>query len=263
MNTPTDHQLLAIQAAKAHEWHTAIEHNLALLEENPEDIGAKIRLGVAYAQLDQIKEAKKAFTEVLELDKSNQLVKKHLEKLKNHQTISLSALPADEQFIEEPGKTKTVELHRLAGKDQLEQLSVGQICTLKPKNRFVSVEVGKTYVGSLPEDLSARLTKLMKGGNVYICYIRSVSHSSCSVFIKETVRSKEFEYVNSFPSSKSQITTINDMFLAEDNLELQREGDFVPPQIVVTDEDEEKRLDSFDVSNDSSNEEPTHDEPEN
>ncbi len=235
----------AIQAAKTQNWQAAIDCNQQILDENPQNVSALIRLGVAYAQLDKLKEAKKAFSTVLDLDKSNQLAKKHLDKLKNHQVISLSALPADEQFIEEPGKTKTVELHRLAGKEQLAHLAIGQVCQLKPKSRFISVEVGKMYVGSLPEDLSARLAKLMKGGNQYVCYIRSVSATSCSVFIKESYRAKEFEYMNSFLSAKNQITTINDMFLADDNIPLQIED--IPPQIVVTDADEEKTLDHFQI----------------
>ncbi len=115
MNTTlADLQLQAVQAAKNQNWDGAIEHNLTILVDSPTDVGALTRLGVAYAQINKLKEAKKAFTQVLELDKSNQLAKKHLEKMKNNQTISLSSLPANEQFIEEPGKTKTVELHRLA-----------------------------------------------------------------------------------------------------------------------------------------------------
>jgi tetratricopeptide (TPR) repeat protein len=245
----------AIQAAKTQDWPSAIDYNTQIIEMNPEDVGGLIRLGVAYAQVGNIKEAKKLFTQTLEIDKSNSLAKKHLQKLNNKQTISLSTLPADEQFIEEPGKTKTVELHRLAGKDQLDEIAIGQSCQLKSKNRFISVEVGKTYVGSLPEDLSARLAKLMKSGNEYSCYIRAISSTSCSVFLKETVRSTENEFVNSFPVQKSQLATINDMFLADENIALQMEDDYIPPQIVDTDTDEEKTLDSLPMNDDQHYEE--------
>ncbi len=254
----------AIQAAKNQDWQSAIRYNQNLIEENPEDIQAYIRLGVAQVQLSQVKEAKLAFTQALQLDKTNQLAKKHLQKLQNNQTITLSTLPADEQFIEEPGKTKTVELHRLAGKDQLEGLSVGQICELKSKNRFIAVEVNKTYIGSLPEDLSSRLTKLMKGGNQYICYIRSISPSSCvcSVFIKEILRSKDQEFVNSFPVAKNQLAAINEMY-ADDNYAFEIEN--IPLQMVETDNDEEKTAtDAFPIDDGERTEEPTEDsEPEN
>jgi len=229
----------AIQSAKNQDWNGAIDANRQLIEENEQDIQAYIRLGVAQVQLGQVKEAKLAFTQALELDKTNQLAKKHLIKLENNQTITLSALPADEEFIEEPGKTKTLELTRLAGKDQLENLSVGQVCELRSKNRFISVEVNKVYIGSLPEDLSSRLTKLMKGGNEYVCYIRSISttNCTCTVFIKEVSRSADQEYVNSFPVSKSSATALNEMY-ADDNYSFEIEN--IPLQIVETDNDEER-----------------------
>ena len=241
INTSLSAQLeeQAIQAAKHQDWQAAVSANQLLIEENKENIQAYIRLGVAQVQLSQLKEAKLSFTHALELDKSNQLVKKHLQKLENNQTIVLSTLPADEQFIEEPGKTKTVELHRLGGKEQLEKISVGQLCELKPKNRFIAVEVNKVYIGSLPDDISSRLTKLMKGGNEYVCYIRSVSPTSCvaSVFIKETFRATEQEFIHSFPVNKGQFAAINEMY-ADDNYTFELED--IPLQIVETDNDEER-----------------------
>lgn len=231
----------AIQAAKEQNWDAAIAHNQAIIQEQPSEVPALIRLGVAYAQQGKTTLAKQSFTEALTFDKSNQLAKKHLEKLKNHQQISLSHLPEGEQFIEEPGKTKTVELHRLAGKELLEKLTLGQSCELKMKNRFISVEAEKKYVGSLPEDLSSRLTKLMKGGNTYACYISSVTCHSCSVFLKELQRAKEFEFVNSFPPIRNQAMSLTDMYLDDDvAFEL---IEAVPPQIVTGAYDEEDRQD--------------------
>lgn len=256
----------AIQAAKSQDWQAAIDVNRQLIEENAEDIQAFIRLGVAQVQLGLIKEAKHAFSQALELDKTNQLAKKHLLRLENNQTITLSSLPSNEEFIEEPGKTRTVELHRLAGKEPLEKLSVGQVCELKSKNRFISVEVNKVYIGSLPEDLSARLTKLMKGGNEYICYIRSISQAncSCSVFIKEVSRSPEQEFINSFPVSKSSVNALNEMY-ADDNYSFEIED--IPLQIVETDNDEERTVgDSFRPPADDGErerEEPEDNEPDN
>jgi hypothetical protein len=232
-------ELQAIQAAKNQDWQGAVDFNQQIINQEPENIGAFIRLGVAQVQMQQMKLAKAAFEHVLDIDKNNSLAKKHLQKLKNNQKITLFNLPKDEEFIEEPGKTKTVELHRLAGKEQLEKFSVGQTCNLRPKNRFISVEVDKTYIGSLPEDLSARLTKLIKDGNEYSCYIQSISSTSCSVFLKETIRAKKNEFVHSFPVVKSQLSSLNDMFLADESVPLQMED--VPLQIVRTDEDDDHR----------------------
>ncbi len=244
MNTISVLELQAIQAAKAQKWQTAIEANQEILKQNPTDINALNRLGVAYVQINEVGKAKEAFEHVLEIDKSNVLAKKHLERIKNHQSINLSLLPADEQFIEEPGKTRTVELHRLPGKEQLSKIAVGQICELKPKNRFISVDVDDTYLGSLPDDLSFQLTKLIKSGNKYVCYVRSISSSTCSVFIKETFRSEENQFVNSFPTKKDQASAMSDMLLVDESIPLPTED--IPLQMVDTDADtEEKALDSF------------------
>ncbi len=248
----------AINAAKNKDWQAAVTHNQTIIDQNPQNVAAMIRLGVAQAQLGKTTLAKQAFTQAISFDKSNQLAKKHLEKLKNHQSISLSNLPADEQFIEEPGKTKTVELHRLAGKELLEKLTLGQTCELKTKNRFISVEAENKYVGSLPEDLSSRLTKLMKGGNTYACYISSVTPHSCSVFLKEVKRAKEFEFVNSFPPARNQMLTINEMYADEDVVFELIEN--IAPQIVSSDEDDHQAIESIPHLEESMEEAPLADD---
>lgn len=192
----------AIAAAKDQNWQVAIDLNKQLLEQNPADLGALNRLGIAYAQLGDMKEAKAAFESVLSLDKANIIAKKNLVKLKT-QPEQLAPSFTTQDFIEEPGKTKTVDLHRLAGKPVLDTLVIGQECELKPKNRYISVDVADAYVGALPDDISFRLAKLLETGNTYFCCIRSVSANHCSVYIKELTRSKHNAEVNSFPVSKS------------------------------------------------------------
>jgi len=173
----------AIAAAKTQDWSAAVTHNQTLLELNEGDVGALNRMGVAYTQLGELAEAKRIFKQVLEIDKSNAIAKKNLQKLENNRTPS-SPFFSTQDFIEEPGKTRTIELHRLAGREILDNLAVGQECDLKPKNRYISIETkGGKYIGALPEDLSFRLSKLVETGNTYYCVIRSFSSSHCSVYI--------------------------------------------------------------------------------
>lgn len=231
---------LAISAAKHQDWSAAMMHNQTLLTQNEADIGALNRLGVAYSQLGQLPEAREIFEKVLEIDKSNVIAKKNLQKLENNQT-PVTPFFSTQDFIEEPGKTRTVELHRLAGKDVLENLAVGKSCDLKPKNRYISVETtdGK-YVGALPEDISFRLSKLIEGGNTYDCVIRSFSSNHCNVYIKELSRSAQNLFVNSFPAAKTSGTAINDVdaeLLIEDDIPVEALGpDLDEP--VTTDERE-------------------------
>lgn len=228
MHTPANLQLSAINAAKQQDWTAAIEVNQQILESYPADIGALNRLGVAQMQLGKNTAAKTSFNKVLELDRSNTIAKKHLARLKNNQQPAVPTF-STVYFIEEPGKTKIVELHRLAGKTVLDALAVGQLCELKPKSRYISIEVDGAYIGSLPEDISFRLSKLISTGNTYACYVHSITGNSCSVYLKENHRSEKNQFVHSFPLVKGSLATINDIdqsLLFEDNLPVQvSEGD--------------------------------------
>lgn len=235
MNKLSTLQLLAVGAAKDGDWQKAAEINEDILKLNSKDIGALNRLGLAYMQLEKSSKAKSCFNQVLEIDSSNSIAKKNLDKIKN----KLCTTPnfSQENFIEEPGKTKIVELHRLAGKDVLNRLNPGQSCELKIKNRYISVESEGKYIGTLPEDLSFRLTKLINRNNRYECFVHSSSMKSCSIYVKEVERSAQNANIHSFPLNKSLLTTINDIdekFLLEDN---------IPMEIVHTDLDSEDGAD--------------------
>lgn len=236
----------AINAAKDSNWTLAIEYNQAILDQNPNDVGALNRMAVAYLQLNESQKAKEMFKQVLEIDKSNSIAKKNLSRLQNNQA-PVAPTFSREDFIEEPGKTKTVELHRLAGKSVLDSLNIGLECDLKPKNRYISVESNGNYIGALPEDISFRLAKLIETGNTYFCCIKSFSSSHCSVYIKEVARSAENENFHSFPVSKNSVAAINDV---EDHLLLEED---IPVQIVDSDSDVEKSLDEIEPEDSNEN----------
>ena len=148
MNTQATLRQKAIRAAKNSLWNEAVETNSALIEIDEKDTGAYNRLGVAYLQLKKSKLAKDQFKRVLEIDVNNKIAKKQLERIKNKQSVSPAFV--SQHFIEEPGKTKTVELTRLAGKAVLDSLVVGKNCELVIKNRYISVMADDKYVGALP-----------------------------------------------------------------------------------------------------------------
>lgn len=235
----------AVTAAKQRNWERAVELNTAILEHNPEDESAYNRLGVAYLQLSQSDKAKEAFSQVLTLDKTNAIAKKYLTRIKNNSIVkppSFSKL----NFIEEPGKTKTVDLHRLAGRQAIDTLSVGQSCELILKKRYISVEVDGTYVGALPEDISYRLAKLIETGNTYSCTIRSCAGSHCAVYLRELSRSEQNKHIHSFPPSKAGMSPLNDV---EDNYILKED---IPFELVETDEDDSGDFDSRNSRDDAS-----------
>jgi tetratricopeptide (TPR) repeat protein len=235
-------QQQAIKAAKQQDWPLALRINQELLELKPLDVNTLNRVGATYLQLGKATKARQTFKEVLKIDRSNKLALKHLDRIRHKQKTNLPAF-SNENFIEEPGRTKSVELYRLADKKVLASLAIGQECQLQPKNRYVSICVNDNYVGSLPEDLSFRLAKLMKSGNTYSCRIRSFDKSQCVVHLRELDRSKKNQDVSSFPSNQSNVTsttTINEV--DESMLE-----DDIPVELVHTDTDSERTIDDIET----------------
>lgn len=227
---------LAITAAKKFNWQQAIKYNKAIVTQSPQNLEALNRLGQAYIQTDSLKKAKKTFLAVLRVQKNNKIAIKNLERIKNKKTHNINCFSA-QAFIDEPGKAKNLQLHRLAGKQVLQNLSIGQTCQLVPKNRFISIEVAEnnTYIGAIPEDVSFRLSKLLKDGNQYCCSISACSDNSCCVYIKETVRSTKNKHLNSFATNKiGNISNINDEIMLEKHIPVRT--------ISIDDEEEPKKI---------------------
>jgi tetratricopeptide (TPR) repeat protein len=225
----------AINAAKAGDWEQAVTVNQAILANFPKDINALNRLGFAYLQQQKVRLASRSFQAVLKLERSNPIALKQIANIKK-KTITAPEF-SSENFVEEPSKSKIVSLHRLASKQALEKLSMGQALHLKPKNRFISVETtDKTYLGSLPEDISLHLSGLIQKGNQYSVLLHSCSNKHCSVFIKETYQSPANRNHHSFASN---YRPEKDEAVGEDLLLL---ADDVP--FNITDEDGEGALET-------------------
>lgn len=224
----------AINAAKNSDWPKAISINQEILQAYGNDLEAMNRLGLAFLKNKQEVEAKKTFKQVLEIDSSNIIANKHLGKIKNKESSADVIFDQNNDFIEEPGKSKIVTLHRLASKEQLKKLKVGQICFLQIKNRYISLidDSGK-HIGALPDDVSFRLSRLINNGNEYRCVIYKVNEKICIIQIKETLRSKKNEQIVSFPGKIQNNPALPDDFILEEDI----------PFEVIGEEDEEEDLD--------------------
>jgi len=222
----------AIQAVKDADWANAVLINQEILEQSPKNLEAMNRLGLAYLKLKKEKEAKKVFKNVLNVDRSNIIANKHLKKIKNKEKTPDIIFNNNADFIEEPGKSKIISLHRLTSSSQLGKLKVGQECFLQTKNRYISiVDEKKKHVGALPEDISFRLSKLIASGNQYSCVIYKIDDRQCCVQLKEVFRSKKNSQLQSFPSKK-----INNQFNLGEDIVLEKD---IPLGIINTDEDDD------------------------
>lgn len=181
-------QKQAIQASLDNNWEIAIDLNNLLLEESPTDLAALNRLARAYTELGQKESAKTVYQKVLSLDKYNPIASKNLRLLPDKNGNS-EAVVSKEDFVEEMGLTKTVSLVKTAAKDVLLTLCCKQNLELSPRSRLIAVQTAeKSYIGSLPDDLSLKLKKNLTSGYKYAVCLKAASDNSATVFIREIKR---------------------------------------------------------------------------
>ncbi len=210
--TPIKNQ--AIQTALIGDWQNAVLLNQSILEENPEDIDTLNRLGFAYSSLGKLQEATEIYQKVLSLDNQNPIALRNLKRLNKTDSNTLSSsspnqLNISSLFIEEPGKTKIIELINIADKKTLSPLRSGEQLIMAVKRMKIFVyDQNKQYLGMFPDDIGRRIIPFMEGGNKYDAYIKSVDHTHVSIFARETKRDPQFINQPSFQSvdkSKLQI----------------------------------------------------------
>lgn len=198
----------AVAAALKNNWQEAIDLNQILIENNPHEIPALNRLAKAYEETGQIKLAKSTYQKVLKIDKYSRIAQNNLDRLKFQSEDSApkkTALIQNFSFIEEPGKTKTVGLTKLAPHQIISQIRHCLPVKLKANNRRVSVvTLEDTFIGYLPDDLSMHLIKLLKHGNQYEAAIKTVTANNIEVFLRETKKSARLKGLPSFPAKDTK-----------------------------------------------------------
>jgi len=194
----------AIQAALNRDWKLAISSNLALLKQNTKDTEALNRLARAYFETGLKTKAEETYKKVLKIDKFNTIALKNLDLLKTSRIVrgvqeKTTGNHSQAMFLEEPGVTRTVTLIRLGDAKIISACHPGDPVTVTTREHCVSVmSLKNQYLGRLPDDLAARLMNLMKNGNKYEAWIKSVS-DGLKIFIKETYRGPKNRLTPSFP----------------------------------------------------------------
>jgi tetratricopeptide (TPR) repeat protein len=188
----------AIQTALVGDWNNAVSLNQTILKEEPSDIDTLNRLAFALLSLGNTKQAKDIYEQVLSLDMKNPIAIRNLKRLNDNQ-IKASNTPLNNLFIEEPGKTKVMELLNIADKKVIAYLRSGELIELRIKrNRIFALNGENQFIGMLPDDICQRLIRFINAGNQYEAYIRTVDSNRVSVFLRETKRVKRFRDQPSF-----------------------------------------------------------------
>lgn len=200
----------AIQEALAGNWEAALKTNLEIVHKNTNDIDALNRIARAYKELGQITKAKTYAKKVLKIDPVNSIAVRCLEKWKalneSQKTAPTSIL--SESFLEEPGRTKLVTLMHTGDPAIVSSLESGSEVNLLVHPHRVSVTTSaKKYIGRLPDDLAARIRRLIKAGNKYQALVKTVEgQNEVKIFIRElsandgpSFPTEKIEYVSFTP----------------------------------------------------------------
>jgi tetratricopeptide (TPR) repeat protein len=197
----------AIQLAMQGRWQDAIEINNQITELTPSDAEAYNRLGKAYSETGQVTEAREAYESALRADAANLIAQRNLERLSRITDAEVAELmrkgtsTLDPRFfMEETGKTAVVALQHPASPTTLAALSAGdQVKLEKQDSQVVATTMDGTYIGRVDDQLSARLIRLMNGGNEYQAGVVGVDGNAVRVIIRETHQSPQNVGRISFP----------------------------------------------------------------
>jgi len=183
----------AVSAALKADWQSAIKSNLEILEKDPTNLEAKLRLGRAYIYTKEPNKAKKMFKEVLAIDPINQVALKNLNLLKeDNPIISSESNVKTDSLIKEPGTSVESQMQITARGIKAENLTPGE--QFKTRLKKSSIEIisttGKSEVvlGEINDsDIASRLNSLMKlEGRFVVSYIKG-KDKTIVVLIKTSV----------------------------------------------------------------------------
>lgn len=195
----------AVQAALASEWTKAIELNRQILKLDERNTESYNRLGRSYSEQGDLEKARSSYRSVLHIDPYNSIALKNLERLKlangTTKASSGSVLNPD-LFMEEPGKTKVLEATELAEPMILASLHSADQVTIEASSQEISFKSSSgRKLGTYKGELADKLSTLLKAGNIYEAYVKSIKPTELKIFVREIKRAAKFQNIPSFPTT--------------------------------------------------------------
>ncbi len=252
----------AIDAALVSDWDKAIKLNTELSEEYPEDVNVLNRLGHAHTELGQVNKASSIYKKILEIDLYNPIAKRNLERLSTLRGSDIKVKETTrsfdpEAFIEEPGKTKTIEVVDLAMPKVLVSLRTGDKVGLSPSKKDITVISEDNHrLGKLEPDWGEEISQALRLGSQFTAIVKAVkvgkdsANSSLSVFLREGKRSNKLAHPT-FPIESNNFTP----FVREETLNYLKDQEGSMPT-ETTDGVEEVGLEEIPVDEETPNEPP-------
>jgi len=205
----------AINLAMQGRWAEAVTANQNIIALFPADAEAWNRLGKAYTELGQYEDAREAYARAVQIDPSNSIAQKNLQKLSfllqaSHGKPRKERIPPREGetdriepyfFVEETGKTGVTNLVNPAPLDVLAKLTAGDPLRLRVNGYTLVVESPRgERLGEVESKLGQRIIGFMKAGNKYSAAVAALDNNTVRVIIRETYQHPSMAGRVSFPS---------------------------------------------------------------
>jgi tetratricopeptide (TPR) repeat protein len=194
----------AIDLAMQARWQEAVSLNQEIVRDYPEDVDAYNRLGRAYLELGQYRQAREAYENAVRLDPYNAIASRNIRRLndiKETETTEVETGKVEpQQFIEEIGKAGVVTLDELAPKENRARVVAGDRVHLKLSGSVLTVADSRgEYIGRVEAKHAQRLARLMLGGNQYSATVVRSAADMVTVMVRETYQHPSQDGKLSFP----------------------------------------------------------------
>ena len=194
----------AVKFAVNSRWQDAATVNREYLRTFGDEAEAFNRLGKALSELGQITAAREAYGKSLDLDPSNTIARRNLDRLAGMKDTA-AAVPSQldtRLFIEETGTAAVAKLQ--ATDDKVSAiLDAGDLVELQVQGNAVNVlTVTGEYIGMIEPRIGLRLSKMMSSGNLYTAAMLTTSGEP-RVILRETFKHPSMIDKVSFPAGSS------------------------------------------------------------
>jgi len=193
----------AVKLAISSRWDEAVSVNREFIRVFGEEAEAYNRLGKALSEVGQVTEARKSYGRSLEIEPTNTIARRNLDRLGTMRDSAASAAAPSQLdtrlFIEESGKAAVATLQAVNA-ETAALLDAGDLVDLQVQGNAVNVvNMSGEYIGMVEPRIGLRLSKMMEAGNQYSAAL--LTTGDIRVMIRETFQAPAMIGRVSFPQA--------------------------------------------------------------
>ena len=209
----------AAELAMQGKWSVAVKLNKEIVCHYPDNVDAFNRLGKSLLEMGLVKEAIESFQDAVKLSPNNPIATKNLQNLRtidssnNYKNYKKKSAAWPQSANEEYGKVAVVELVNKTNNKVLDALVNGEEIEFAIIDKIIkAISSNGTRLGQVEPKLGARISKLIKAGNIYKAFIKKRGGNSVNLLIREVYQHPSQIGVVSFPNIGSANSFDNHLY---------------------------------------------------